>query len=415
MVTLGLVMLNLRLYHHPSAAYGPDQLGPDVVPQLHFIGQALRAGAGQDMQSLFPEGYFFTHVLYGLSWVEVGLRSAAAPALYAEALREARWALAQLDSEAGRAPFSPSLTPPYGVFYAGWSNWLRGGVLKLQAAAERDPQEVRRFVTDSAALAAAFDRALDQGALFLEAYPKQAWPVDSVVALASLRLHDTLLPPRFESTLARWLEGAQRYTELPGAGGLLAHRVSAYTGQPEQFPRGTSQSLITRFLVEIDPEWGQRQYALFREQFVRPFLGVPGVVEYADRGGPGDVDSGPLVFGFSASATVNVIGAAQVNGDHEVADALIAASEAVGLPLSWGNEKRYALGLLPVGDAFLVWAKTARPWVAAPRAHLYPDRVAGWWRWPFHGLTLLLVLVMELPLRRFKDSASQRLSDPITQ
>ena len=32
------------------------------------------------MQGLFPEGDFFTHVLYGLSWVQVGQRPGVAPA-----------------------------------------------------------------------------------------------------------------------------------------------------------------------------------------------------------------------------------------------------------------------------------------------------------------------------------------------
>ena|SRR5215218_3133485 len=56
------------------------------------------------------------------------------------------------------------------VFYRGWTNWLRGG------------------------LGAAFDASASP---YLTAYPGQAWPVDSTVAMASLRLHDTLLPARF--------------------------------------------------------------------------------------------------------------------------------------------------------------------------------------------------------------------------
>lgn len=394
LLTWTILLLNLRMYYPRSADYAYDRVGSDVAPQLEFIGAALRAGAGEQMQGLFPEGYFFTHALYGLAWVEVGLRQPDGAPLRAEALQKARWALERLDSPAGRAAFSPSLDPPYGVFYVGWNSWLRGGALMLQAPAERDPTEAARFQADCAALAQAFDAS---PAPFLSAYPGQAWPVDSVVAVAALRLHDALFLPRYNSTIERW-ELAVR-ERLDPATGLLPHRADSKTGQALEGARGSSQSVIQRFLVEIDPEWGRQQYALFRQQFVAPFLGVPGVLEYPSGvAGRGDVDSGPLVAGFSASATVVALGAAQIHGDRAAADPLINASEVVGLPIGWGGEKRYALGLLPVGDAFLVWSKTARPWLAPQAAVPLEPVGVWWWRWPWHGVTLVLIVLLGLPM-----------------
>jgi hypothetical protein len=104
-----------------------------------------------------------SYVLSGLTAVDLADSSS---------LREARWALAQLDSAAGREPFSASLTPAYGVFYRGWLNWLRDGILSLQPAAARDPAETAAFERDSADLAAAFDESPTP---FLAAYPGQAW------------------------------------------------------------------------------------------------------------------------------------------------------------------------------------------------------------------------------------------------
>lgn len=98
-----------------------------VRRQLAFLRAQLDDGAAQEAQQLFPEGFFFLHALYGLAHVELG-RTAADPA---EDAREARWALAQLESPAGREPFDAGLTPAYGVFYQGWTNWLRGGVQRL--------------------------------------------------------------------------------------------------------------------------------------------------------------------------------------------------------------------------------------------------------------------------------------------
>jgi hypothetical protein len=385
-ITLLLGFLNIRLYHPIGGSYGPDRLGPDIIPQLRFLGDSLRTGGGGHMQSVFPEGFFFSHVLYGLTWVDVGLRESHGTPLYDQAVQEAGWALEQLDGAEGRAPFSEGLNPAYGVFYAGWTSRLRGGFLMIQSAEERSTAEVERFQLDCAALASAFNRS---DTPFLSSYPGQAWPVDSVVAVAALRLHDHLFSPLFGGTIDRWLNMA--WERLDPATGLLPHRVDPKTGYWIEGARGSSQSLIARFLIEVDPNKGRAQYALFRKQFITPFLGVPGVREYpAGAGGFGDVDSGPLLFGFSASATIVAIGAAQVQGDLETASAMISASEAVGLPIEWGGRKFYALGLIPVGDAFLAWAKASRLWITPMADAGLPSLVAGRWRLPFHFASFIM-------------------------
>lgn len=371
-----------------------------VRAQLTFIGDALRTGAASEAQRSFPEGYFFLYALYGLTWVEVGRSSP--PADRAEPLREARWALAHLDTDAGRAPFPAALTPSHGIFYRGWTNWLRGGVLSLRPPAERDPAEAARFARDSAEIGTAFDAAAAAdpspggatGTPYLEAYPGQAWPVDSTVAMASLRLHDTLLPPRFSATAERWLAGVK--TRLDPHTGLLPHRVSVADGEPAEVARGTSQSMITRFLMEIDAGFARQQYLRFRELFLARPLGLGPTVREFPRGtaGTGDVDSGPLVLGTSLSATVVTIGAARVQGDDALATALAAYGEFAGVPLSTPWTKRYGFGLVPVGDAFVAWSKTSSAWVARPPAFTASRAVPLWWPLP---LVLLLSFLAVAP------------------
>ncbi|TMR94117.1 hypothetical protein EJK15_35720 [Nonomuraea basaltis] len=377
------------------ATAGPEGEPPGVRRQLAFLRPALEAGAGDEAQQLFPEGYFFAHALYGLTWVELGMREPPGDRR-ATALREARWSLARLDSPDGRAPFSQDLTPPYGVFYQGWCNWLRGGVLSLQPADRRDPAELRRFAADSAALGRAFDASKTP---YLEAYPGQAWPVDSTVAVASLRLHDTLLPPRYAATTERWLREVRR--RLDPRTGLLPHQADPGTGDPAEVARGTSQSIIQRFLVDIDLAFAREQYTRFRDRYVVSPLGLgPAVREYPDgMDGPADVDSGPLPLGVSLSASAVTLGAAQVHADAPLATAMANYGELAGLPIDTPSTKRYAFGLLPIGDAFLAWSKSARPWVAQVPAPP-PASISWWWRAPLLAVLAVLGAVPWLPVLR---------------
>ncbi|OJF10171.1 hypothetical protein [Couchioplanes caeruleus] len=363
---------------------GDDTSG--VRRQLTFLRSALDDGAADDAQRLFPEGYFFLHALYGLTQVDLGDEG------------EARWALERLETPAGRGPFSASLTPEYGVFYQGWTNWLRGGILSLRP----DPVLRERFEASSAALAGAFDAAPTP---YLAAYPGQAWPVDSTVAIASLRLHDKLLPPRYGPTITRWLTGVR--SRLDPVTGLMPHSVDPGTGAPLSVARGSSQSMIQRFLADIDPEFAREQYLRFRSLFVTRPLGLgPAVREYPSGvDGAGDVDSGPLVLGVSLSATVVTLGAARVHGDARLAGALADYGELAGVPVSTPWSKRYVGGLLPIGDAFLAWSKTARPWVSAPQAPA--PALTRWWRLPLLALLALAVLLAWLPVARATAAAGR--------
>jgi hypothetical protein len=366
-ITLLALIASVRLI-------APADTAPSVRRQLVYLRAQLDAGAATRAQRDFPEGYFFLYALYGLTSVDLG------------APTDARWALAHLESAEGRAPFSESLTPAYGIFYRGWVNWLRGGILMAQPPATRDPAEVTRFQQDSAAIAAAFDNSPTP---FLAAYPGQVWPVDSVVAVASLALSDKLFPPVYGPLLIRWVANVQ--ARLDPLTGLIPHTADPDTGRPTSGARGSSQSIIERFLVEIDPAFARAQYLRFRTWFLTAPLGLgPAVREYPHgTSGRSDADSGPLPLGVSLSATAVTLGAARVQGDSSLAAALANFGDVFGLPVDTPHTRRYAFGAVPIGDAFLAWSKSARPWVAPAQTGLAP-KISRWWRLPL--LTLFLVI-----------------------
>ncbi|MSU77995.1 MAG: hypothetical protein EXS16_07855 [Gemmataceae bacterium] len=383
-----LCIFDVRLYSEPGTE--------DAVEQLRFLRRTIDDGSAEKMQALFPEGYFFLHALYGSAWVEIGSQENVTPALRDEARLEVKWALEQLDSPTGTAPFPRDLELPHGVFHAGWTNWLRGGYLRLFPDAERPVEVLRCFGENSKTIADAFDTA---GFPYLRSYKDKAWPVDSVVAIASLRLHDHLLPARFEATVARWRSQVQ--TRLDPETGLLPHRVDPQTGAILQGSRGSSQSLLLRFLLEIDPEMGREHYVVFRTRFVPGAWILPGTREYPiGTEGIGDIDSGPLVMGVSLSASVVSIAPARMVNDHNLALPYFQLGEAIGLPISWQGERRYVFGRLPIADAFLVYSRIATAWVTAPDSVTTEPIVPWGWRLGWHFLTILPIAGLLMLTRR---------------
>lgn len=371
--------VNLRLYTPISGPATHD----DVASHLSYLRGQLDGGLAEDMQQQFPEGYFFSYVLYGLTWVNVA-DGDVEPDLRAKALAEARFAMDALDSSPGRAPFSPGLVPAYGAFYVGWSNLLRAGILRLQstpAPAELD------------ALFDACDEILAALAVadtpFLASYPGQVWPVDMYPAMVSVRAcaefaEVSTSSQRYVDEIDRWLDEVDE--TINPSEGLVRHRTEPYV----EHPRATSQTLILRFLADLDPERARLGYERFRQDHrVSPF-GLAGIREHPpgiDRGG--DVDSGPLVRGVSLSASVVAIGTAEVNGDGDLARRLRQQGAAFGFPIWLPGGKRYVAGLLPIGDLFVVWASTDHRWFESPAEPL-PSDLPWWWRLPTHALSLAL-------------------------
>ncbi len=390
-----VAVFNVRLYTGPTTSTPTRH----TAAGLRHVRYSLDLGAGADMQRLFPEGDYFTYVLYGLAQVNVGLQQPSGTQARQDALEEARWAWRELgDSHAKQAfEHSAGLSPAYGIFYRGWRNYLLSGILLLQSEEALDPNELAIYVQECAEIA----DALADDDLFLAAYPNAIWPVDTFPAIVSLFAHRQLVDSRYDTVVATWLEQLKTYQAA--IGGLVPHRVSAADQSPQELARATSQTLILRFLYELDPAYAEAQYKQFREDYIAMVWSLPGAREYPKgMDGHGDIDSGPLISGVSLSATTVLLGTARVLGDVNVAVALGQASEALGLPITINGMRQYWFGVLPVGDAFVLWSQTATPWLQSASEVSYPELVPVWWRWPWHLASLVIVVCLIACLRSMR-------------
>jgi len=417
-----IALLNARLYHGQSFSLtDPDS---DVLPQLHHLSCKMREGAAERMQSLFPEGFIFTNALYGLAWTDLARYPSVGEAQRREALAEAEWALAQIESEKGRATFDKDLCPPYGVFYQGWRNLLRASIIRARSvssqaqasssgtqslspdaqlslrqrnASLQDSAEQIEFQVDADSLVLCFQ---NQESPFLRSYHDGAWPADAFSAIASLAVYDQAAGPRYQEFIASWM----RKTDFrrDAFTGLLPHSVNPENGTPRDGARGSSQALILRLMSEADPVRAGRDFKAFRNLFGASFLGLPGMAEYPHgKSGKGDGDSGPIPFGIGAASTIVSIGAARAVGDFAFARNLGGLVEAAGCPIAWAGRKSYGFGKLPIGEAFLCWSKSAMPGgegsgVEGRNAGM--SKKSGSVFWLFHLVSAALIAVLIAPM-----------------
>ena len=345
LVVLGLVGAGRVAW---VAVAGPPG-GRPVAAQVDFLVAALDGGAGPRMQALFPEGELFMHVLTGL-------------AATAENPDVARAQLAAADRPDVADRFGSGLEPEHGTFHAGWTLLL--AVAIAEATGDRADRDA---VADRAP--ALFDALLASPTGVPASYPGGYWPCDAVVAGAALVRAADLLGQD------AWLGGLQEWrtrigTLLDDALRLLPHRVDA-AGAILDPPRGSSQAIVQAFwptvTTALDGAPEEASWLAFREAFVVRVGGLVGVREYpVGSAGEGDVDSGPLLAGVSLSASAVTLAAARANGDAALATDLDREAELLGLPLQVAGQRRYALGILPVGDGFLAWARSVP---LAPGSH----------------------------------------------
>lgn len=331
-----------------------------ITAQVAYLEDSIDDGAGRHMQDLFPEGRFFTHVLTGLAGLSHDTPNA-------DDVAAAREHLEVLFEEGPR--FGSGMTPDHGIFHAGWTLQLALDIAVVSPLPE-DHELVRR-------LAVQVDDAFHADGPFLQSYPGRRWPVDNVVAAAALaRAGRVFDEPEWVRTVSEWRVSALQHTDP--VLGLLPHEVDP-AGSALDGPRGSSQALLQAFWPDVsaDGRADQPAWDAFTTTFLVRRAGLVGVREFPPgRGGSGDVDSGPLIGGISASASAVTLAAARRVGDLDLATDLEREAEVLGLGLTLGGRRRYAAGLLPIGDAFLAWARSrplaiALPTGAAPRSQ--------WW------------------------------------
>ena len=390
-IILILLIINMRLFYNPSfETIGEDRVNLDVYQQLKHLKKELHHDVALSMQNIYPEGFIFINCLYGLTWANTLSDLDQKSEIFNEGIIELDWVLNQINSKEAKSVFDENLLLEHGVFYRGWTNILLANKLMLEEKGKRDPIEVEMYKKNCLEIAAAIDQSPTP---FLESYQSLCWPADMTIAMASLDMYSELFDSTYQITINNWVSDIK--TRLDPSTGLIPHKVEPIKGAVIEGARGSSQSLILNFMIDIDSVFAKTLFVNYKELFITSRLGLPAVREFPKNvAGEADVDSGPLIWGIGTATSIVGQRTMAKYGQGKEYIGLRNSINSFGMAYKRAGEKKYLFGRLPMADAFIGWSNSIEA----------SDRIEcnfSFWRMKFQIFSFILVLICFILLKIF--------------
>lgn len=296
-----------RLY---GGEVGPSEMPGNLPAQFQgewaLVTYSMTAAALTNLGFMFPETRDESVIV-----IEALLDRAVTPEF--RAFDTELWgedAIASLNNENGH------------IGYLGHLNWMLSA---YRAIGGRESKYDGLFTALTEALVA---KLRAHPGLCFETYPDERYVPDNVVALASIANYSRSHSGAHRDLLDDWGRTVRRKAVDPKTGLLSFHLSSSCDG--DGVTRGSGAGWNSYYLPFIDPELASEQFVRLKRVLLQRRL-VTGIREYPrDVMGFGDVDSGPVILGFSASGTGFAIGGAAHHDDLELMTELLLTAEIVG-------------------------------------------------------------------------------------
>ncbi len=248
----------------------------------------------------------------------------------------------------GNDPLETLDNPAYDhAAYLGYLNFLLARHCQLEPNSTFAPLHER--------ITTALARRLERSPLLLlQSYPNEVYPVDNCAVIASLAVSG-----RHVALVERWIANCRR-RYVDAQTGLLIQCVQPDTGAPADEPRGSGTALGAYFLSFADRTFSRELYDAMRQNLAGQILGFGLMREYPRHvpAGRGDIDSGPIIFGYSISATGFALAGARQAGDAPMFRRLYSTAHMFGAPLSPDDRRDFVMGG-PLGNAIMLAMLTA--------------------------------------------------------
>lgn len=299
--------------------------------QISYLSKILNEGHDDELQARFPEGKQFSNSLLALSVIEFYERNEVDKLEYAKIVDDC---ILRIQSKASLKVFDSIMDPEYGMFYNAWSNFV---YRFYQDSKLFERSEIQNAVIEESKLIdERLTSALNDSIRLLDSYPGLSWPADNLIGALSLK----------DKTLQKnWVNKIIKSSQHNSG---LVHHI----GGEASLIRGSSSAMITYCLNRMGYEKAEQYRLKHQEVFVDELLGVRLVKENEDGSNEMDADSGPVIFGYGASATIMNIKTQASFGGGKSTWALM---NLIAMPVNLFKRKYYLFQQETMLDLFMLW------------------------------------------------------------
>lgn len=245
------------------------------------------------------------------------------------------------------------------VLYLGHLNMMLGMYCKISD----DDSYEDLFINISKYLEKAF---MNSTSFQLESYPEAIWISDNAQAMASLKFYQDFAFGMDMPVIEDWKNIIQRkYTET--VVNLPYSTVNFESRLPEEEPRGSMLGWIIMFTHYFDKEWADSMYKDYKTHFSADSLTFRMFRErYNDFStNVGDIDSGPIINGFSIPASQFALICAINAGDQETIDLLYKLVRFGTQEIETETEFKYKTRMIefeisPLAEALMLYAESVK-------------------------------------------------------
>ncbi|MCH2208110.1 MAG: hypothetical protein MK132_19865 [Lentisphaerales bacterium] len=187
----------------------------------------------------------------------------------------------------------------------------------------------------------------------LLSYPKEVYSVDNCAAIASIAVYDNATGKAPNPIIQDWIKVCKKLCMDPKTGTLI-QSLDWQDSIMVDYPRASGTFLGVYFLSFADFEFARELYENSKNEFFENALGFGFVREYTQENpsGKGDIDSGPIIFGYSLSPMGFMLGLSRIFEDRDTFDAIFATCFAGGAPIEKNERFNWATGG-PIGDGVI--------------------------------------------------------------
>lgn len=309
-----IIILQTQTYHYPSK--------DEINLRINYLSRVVHQPLNNNSDVVLlgrenPEFMLFTYAYTTYALTNLAVKDSSYNKLACEIIKESickvldRKIYSTYGIETSLV-YTDSISN-YSILYLGHLNLMLGCYRLISSDTTFD--KLNNLISSSL-----YERYSRTSFLNLESYPSSIWVPDNTVAIASLKLHSFNTGSDYDIICKKWVEYAKAKL-IDTHSKVLYSTLDPKNGKPVEEPRGSMLGWSIMFIFQFDSQFAIELYENYKKHFSNNYLVFRIFKErYKNTDfNNGDIDSGPIILGYSIPANEFALSNAILSGDYKTA------------------------------------------------------------------------------------------------